>query len=265
MTDEQSVTPETAATEEAVSQDAQTEDQTEAQDGQTEDAPEDAEKRKSRHQKRKEALQRARQEADEAKAAYEAQQEALRKAQAAAQGGAAPKEGDFSSYEEYLVALGAYHAGKTLDKRHTDDLQRQAEERQRAYTEREQARQAEIAATWTEQVAEIRQTHPDFEKVAYSAPIPDHMAEMIATMERGAEVAYALGLDHGLARQLGTLPPYEQAMELARMELRLSGPKPRTQTQAPDPITPVKAKAGATKDPEKMSMAEYRKWRASQK
>lgn len=223
--------------------------------------PDTDDKPKSRHQKRKAAMQAARERADKAERDLQEHKDALSKAKEAAQSGVAPKESDFGTYEEYLVAQGAFTATRALDEREARNMETQEGVRQREAEQAKQQHQAEIQASWNEQVAEIRQTHPDFEKVAYSAPIPDDLALTIAQMDRGAEIAYSLGLDHGKAGYLASLPPIERAMELGRMEAVLSAPKPRNKTTAPDPLNPVGSKAAVSKDPASMSMAEYRAWR----
>ena len=120
-----------------------------------------------------------------------------------------------------------------------------------------QQERAVIAEAWAAQVADAKTRYADFEAVAHHAPISDRVAELVATSDMGADVAYYLGQNHNLARALSTMPLVEAARELGRIEARLSLPKPRTQTNAPDPITPVSGKVGASRDPSKMSMEEY--------
>jgi hypothetical protein len=49
----------------------------------------------------------------------------------------------------------------------------------------------------------------------------------------------------------------EQARAIGRIEASLQAPKPRTETNAPDPISPVKGKVSATRDPNRMSYKDY--------
>jgi hypothetical protein len=53
------------------------------------------------------------------------------------------------------------------------------------------------------------------------------------------------------------MPLVEAARELGRIEARLSLPKPRTQTDAPEPITPVRGKASASLVADNLSMERY--------
>jgi hypothetical protein len=57
------------------------------------------------------------------------------------------------------------------------------------------------------------------------------------------------------------MSPLEQARALGRLEATLTAPTARTETTAPQPISPVKAKGTVTKDPSKMSPQEWRKFR----
>lgn len=222
---------------------------------------EDAEK-KSRHQRRKEQIARAKQEAEAAQKALEDRNEALRKAREQAQtAGQPPKEDEFSSYEEYLVALGSFHSMKSLDQRSQQQMEAEAKETEKTAEQAKKAHRDEVMQSWQDQVAEAKATRPDFEQVVYSMPISDELAFTIAQMDKGAEVAYALATNPATLTQMASMSPIEQAMELGRIEARMSSPKPKTQSTAPDPITPLKGKASPTKDPSKMTPAEYSKWR----
>lgn len=268
MEEQATVAPDQEATPEAVTEEQAETEQTEVEqtEGQSEsETSQDDDAKKTRNQRRKEAMARAHREREEAEQLLREHQDRIRKAQEVAQGSEQPREDKFNSYEEYLVALGAWHAGQTLDQRQEAEMRRQADEYQQQVTQASEREKAEVAQGWADQVVEAKSRYADFENVAYSAPISDAMADIIARMDRGADVAYQLGLDRARAQEIAALPPIQQAMELTRIEVGLNAPKPRTQTQAPDPVAPVKPKASVSKDPEKMSMAEYRKWRAGQK
>ena len=145
--------------------------------------------------------------------------------------------------------------------------------RRRAREERERAQEA--AQTISREVIDDYQSHarafaaqaPDYDAVAHTAPISDPVANLIAMMgEDGPRVAYALGKDHALARELSAMPPQVAAMELGRMAATMRRPQPRVQSKAPPPVAPVTSGGGvSTKDPGDMSPSEYRAWFASQK
>ena len=74
---------------------------------------------------------------------------------------------------------------------------------------------------------------------------------------------YHLGQNRALAAQIAKLPLAEAARAIGRIEASLQAPKPRTETQAPNPIAPVRGSVGATRDPAKMSFAEFKAFRES--
>lgn len=229
-----------------------------------EQSPEDGPK-KSRNQRRKEQMQRLYEEREDLQSKLDAAQAELEQRREAAQQGQPPKEADFGTYEEYLAARSAWQAVRAIDDRQVADQTRALEQQQATIQARQQAHQELVRQNWTEQVADAKTRYADFEAVAYTAPIPESAAPIIAEMDRGADVAYHLGLNPQKAQALARMSPTRQAMELARLEMSLAAPQPRTATQAPDPVTPVKPKAAASTDPAKMSMAEYMAARKSGK
>lgn len=267
MTEEQEVAPEQEATEEVVTEEVA---QEEEQDEQTEaEAPEEegeaeedeASKPKSRHQRRKEQTERYRQEAETWKAkAQEAQAKLSRLSE---HNDPMPKQDDFASYEEYQAALSAHHAMRALDGRQRKETEAEAQAYQREIERVETERKQEIAQEWASQVADARSKYADFEQVAFKAPISEQVADVIMSMDGGTDVAYHLGMNPADAQRISALSPLDAAMELGRIEARLSRPKPRTATQAPNPVSPVRPKASAVKSPSEMTPAEFRKWRES--
>ena len=278
MADEQQVAP-LRATEEAVTPEGASEatENTQGQEkdppaeAETAEKPEQTEEEKSESQKRRDRrkaqLDRLRQEAAEARAEAEKVRERLEKVrERAAQSDKPPKEGDFQDYNEYLVALGAYQASRQMDSRTIEEIEEAQKAQEARIQQLRQQEQAEVAQSWGEQVQEARQKYADFDRVAYSAPISDGVAQMIARSDMGADVAYHLGTNPDLARQLSAMHPIEAARELGRIEARLSLPKPNTVSSAPDPVTPVRPRSSSgMKDPAKMTYAEYREARMAGK
>lgn len=271
MTDEQQVAPETAATEEAVASNEASE-ATENTQGQDQDQPaddkaegeepeaksEDKSEAQKRRERRKAQMQRLQEEAREAERKLQEQETRLRKAQEAAQSNKPPKEADFQDYNEYLVALGAYHAAQRMDTRQTQEIEEASEAEKARLKALQQQQEAELAQSWGEQVADAKQRYADFEQVAFTAPIADHVAQMIAQSDMGADLAYHLGKNRDLAVAISRAHPIEAARELGRLEATLSLPKPNLQSSAPDPVNPVKPKPTGQKPPSKMSFEEYR-------
>lgn len=268
MSEHEAVAPEEEATQEAVAEEVTQEDQHEEGQEAKAETPEGTEDRdgpKSRHQRRKEAMERMRADMLAAEQRAREAEERLREFNEMAGQSAMPKQEDYQSYEEFQAALSAHHAMRAMDDRQKSQIQRDMEARRAEVERAKQQEQAEIAQGWQSQVSEAKQRYSDFEQVAFTAPISQPVAEIVAQMDGGADVAYHLGLNHAEAQRLSNMSPVHAAMELARIEARLQAPAPRTVTNAPEPVKPVRSKASAGKDPEKMSMAEYRKWRAGQK
>lgn len=127
-----------------------------------------------------------------------------------------------------------------------------------------QARErAVIEQSWTAQLAEASTRYADFDAVALSVDVPlsDDMVYLIKTSDSGTDVAYHLGKNHELAAQIAKMNTVEAARAIGWIEASLKQPKPRTATNAPDPINPVRGSAGASRDPSKMSFAEFKAYR----
>lgn len=247
-------------------------EETEGQaDGQTaEPKPEgESEEEKTSAQKRREREKaqklRLRQERDAAVHAAEA--EAARRARIlnAAKEQAPPKESDYTDPLEYVAAKAVWAAGQQLTEREAREIGEREAEARRIAAAKEAEEQALTNQAWASQVAEAKSRYADFEAVALAqdVPVSKAMAHLIQTSEAGADVAYFLGQNKALAMEIAQLNPVEAARAIGRIEATLTTPRPRTSTNAPEPIAPVKGVAGATKDPGKMSFAEYQAWRAA--
>lgn len=265
------MTDEVQVAEEATPEVVQTEvEQTEAPEaaesteGQTNDQPAEGEQpedeispSKARRERRKAELERLRQSEAEANAKLQEYEQRRAKIEQAAKANQPPKESEFADYNDYLMAAGAYHAAKNWDERQIRETDEQINAHKQQLTAVQQQQRAEVAQNWAAQVAEAKAKYADFEQVAFTAPISDDVAEMIAGSDQGADVAYYLGTNRQEAERISRLPPMEKARALGAIEARLSVAPPVTQTKAPAPITPIKGKATAAKDPSKMTMDEY--------
>lgn len=219
---------------------------------------------KARRERRKAELDRLRSEAKQAEAENAKLKEQLAEYERRAKE-APPREADFEDYAEFQAALSAYKSLQALDGREMGRLKAQQEEQQKRTTSIQQQQQRELAQNWAAQVADAKARYADFDAVVgdQTLPITQDMGRMIANSEVGADVAYHLGMNRALAAEIAAMTPIEQAMAIGRLEATVSRPSPRTQSKAPEPIAPVKAKATAAVDPEKMTADEYAKWRAA--
>lgn len=159
---------------------------------------------------------------------------------------------DFPTYEAYLVAAAKREAISGF----RQELAQQAEQAQRMAEQRQQ-----MAAVSEFQVRadDARARYEDFDAVVTdpTTPISPIMAEAIVTAAGGHEVAYYLGRNKQEAARIANLPPLGQAMEIARLEQRLTSAVRRASSAPPPPRT-VSGGAVPGRDPNSAgSYAEY--------
>lgn len=165
-----------------------------------------------------------------------------------------PQESDYADYEDFRLDTALHNR----DQRQADRAINARE--QQAQQAREAAKQ-EAMAVFMESEQDVRAQHADYDHVTRSMPLTDTTLELVMQSDAGPELLYQIGKTPQMAAAFARMDPVSQARELGRLEARLAMPKPKTETSAPDPIKPVKATSRAQKDPSKMTMAEYRKYR----
>ncbi len=233
-------------------------------EGQVETPPAEGqpeEKSESAKRREREKAYRARLQSEAAEAKAEADQAKARR-QAILDAGkqeAAPREADFPDPIEFAAAKAIWGAEQRLTEReakNAGEAAKAAEDKVEAISQRERA---VIAEAWTVQVAEAKARYADFETVAMAndLPVTKSMGELIMTSDQGPDVLYHLGQNRALAAQIAAMNPVEAARAIGRIEATLTTPKPRTETNAPPPISPVRGSAGASLNPDKMSMEDY--------
>lgn len=227
-----------------------------AEGAEPEEKKSDAAKRRER-----EKAYRARLQSEHAEALAKAEQAEARK-RAIVEAGrkeAAPRENDFPDPIEFAAAKAIWGAEQRHREREANGAGEAAEAAKREAQEIQQRERAVIAEAWTAQVADAKTRYVDFEAVALSqdVPVTQAMGEIIATSDVGADVLYHLGQNRALAAQIARLNPVEAARAIGRLEASIQQPKPRTETQAPTPISPVRGSASASLNPDKLSMEDY--------
>lgn len=119
---------------------------------------------------------------------------------------------------------------------------------------------------------------PDFHEVAESPDVIVSMAVAQAIMhsDNGPALQYYLGSNPDEAKRIMTLSPPLQLLEMGRIDSRLATaaqpapvvkkPEPRPISAAPRPITPLSAgdQSPINKDPQSMTMDEYKAYRRGQ-
>lgn len=182
--------------------------------------------------------------------------------------------------EAYADALKAWTAEK---------IQRDTAEKAQREAAAKEAQ--ELARTWNEKQSEIVREVPDYHEViaANSMELPkevyEAVKEAIYAADNGPRVLYELSKDQALADRIARMTPAKAALEIGRMDVRLSAPKkvqeiaPEATTKpvaeiskAPAPIArlnggsaPVSAYKGTDEWPQERSYEEYKRLRAQGK
>ena len=205
-------------------------------------------------------LTRQRGEAERRAIRAEAELEALRKVQQPppAQTIAPPKQSDFASYDEYVKALAEQHARKVAGEA-VQGIVGQFEQ-QNAQRQAEQARDSFLREATTQAKA----ANIDFEDVWDTLTSAPNLSEPVAVAlfesDNKALVAQHLAENPDELERLSFLSPVQAVRELAKLDLQMAKPGPRT-TKAPAPVGTVRGSATPTEDPRRMSMDDYAKWR----
>ena len=209
-------------------------------------------------QKRISELTRARHTAEREAQTLRQQLEAL---QANATPAAEPKQEDFQSYDDFVVARAEFRAAATVDKR-LDTLAKTVQQNQ------SQAEHTARAADWEVKVEDARDKYDDFDDVALNpdVPISNAMAEALGAEENGTDIAYHLGKHPKLSREIAALSPMQAVLRIGKLSAKLAeGPK-RKPTSTPDPVKVLKAPGVAPmKSISQMTQKEYEAARKSGK
>lgn len=133
-----------------------------------------------------------------------------------------------------------------------------------------QEQQRQRIAEYSVKEAEFAKDLPDYYQKAHHSPISETVANMIVAADDGPALAYHIGDNPDVAIRLSQLDPTSAAMELGRISERiaaakLTAPKAPSVTQAPKPVPKIAATDNKVSvDPEKMTDAQFRKWREKQ-
>ena len=161
-----------------------------------------------------------------------------------------PSADQFESVDAYADALAAKKAEQMVRQQ---QAQQQEMETLRAFDERLEA---------------ALDKYDDYQQVVENPmlPISEVMAHTIRASEVGPDVAYWLGSNPKEAARIYKLPPFMQAMEIGRIEARITAEPPvRKTTSAPAPIAPVTSRSGSapsydTTDPRSIKSMSTSEW-----
>ncbi len=211
------------------------------------------EREKRRQAQLREDLQTARAQAAEA----ESRRQAILNAAKAEK---EPKESEFPDPLEYVVAKAAWASEQKATNRQANEAEAETKEAQSRADELMAEERAMLDLHWDEQATEAKGRYKDFDEVVRKQglfPLNSHLGPLVKMSDMAGDLAYHIASDRALHDELVRMSPVDAARHLGRIEATMSGPKPRTSTQAPMPISPVRGQAGATRTPESMSMDEY--------
>lgn len=213
--------------------------------------------RREREKAQKERLRSEREAALEKAAAAEAKRARILDAGSAP---AEPQEKDFADYTEYVAAKAVWKHAKGLTEREASAISEEAQEAKRVAQELEEQERAIAFQAFDEARKDARARYSDYDAVVGQPglfPKNTFLPDLVLHSDYPADVAYEIAKDRNLHDALLKAGPIQASRIIGRIEAQLSLPKPRTQTTAPPPVTPVKAGAAPRPDPANMSYAEY--------
>jgi len=167
-----------------------------------------------------------------------------------------PSRESFDDEDQYLDAKIEWKAQQLLQKQNQEIKQKET-----------YAKQQQQMTKMQESVRDMNfkgiDEFDDYEDIAYSAPITDNVAYLLSDMDNGHKVAYYLGSHPDIAVELNNKTPYRQAIELKKIEEKL------TTKKITNALPPASGQKGSSigvvnKDPANMTPEEYRKWRMPQ-
>lgn len=258
MTEEVGAAPSEAASEEVITEGQPAEATAPEPEPQAEPETEEKELSESakRRERKKEQERRIREELEQARVK-------LARYEAAAAVGKKPDAKDYSDPDAYIAELAGWSAAQRI-------AQDRVNEASMNVRQIEELRKAERAANFQAAKEEVAKQYTDFDAAlhaaAYGGFVSQPLSEMLLESDVSAHLAYHLGKNPTEAARISqigaTLGPLAMAREVAALEARFTAPKPKTVTSAPAPLSPVKPAGTAMKDPESMTMDEYRAARA---
>lgn len=281
MTDEQTPAPEAGdvvvqseATEQAPAAEApeSTKGQEQSQPAEDSTSEDEISKSKARRERRKAAAERTQQELEALRKQLAESDAEIERMKGSVER-PAPRQEDFDNYDDYVAERAAWAARRGMAEDSVARLEREKEDRTKR-VEEAQTRSAEAAReNWAAQVEEGKTRYADFEEVVLkpqSIGMTREMQAVAMASDRGADIVYHIATNPDVAAHLVQMQKRHPALMAGAMQmlervLPNAHPQPKTQTTAPDPVTPVKAKSGGQKPAKDMSMAEYRAARAAGK
>lgn len=163
---------------------------------------------------------------------------------------APPDINDFTDFNEWARANAEF-----IRTQATRELQQQFVQQQ------QYARQAEVATHFESKASAYAAENPGFDErfTAFTQAFqpPREVAEAIALSDQGPAVFDYLAQHWDEADRIFRMPLHLAAVQIGRIEERLSRPNPRPVTKAPTPAPVLGGGSTSQKDPARMSDAEW--------
>ncbi len=170
-----------------------------------------------------------------------------------------PKREDFPDDVSFVDALADFRATERIKEFETKRVRESAEQAEkRVFTD--------ALSKHERLVEQMRKEVPDYDEIVGNEDlnISQPVAQAILMSDAGPKLALYLGKNPAEADRLSNLSPYLAAMELGKLEAKLSAPTAKTISNAPAPLNPVASGKALVADLAKMSQEEYEKYRAKQ-
>lgn len=174
-----------------------------------------------------------------------------------------PDESKFDSYAEFKAAERKFFSDLADYKA---EMKIQARDKAKA-TEAEAAKtrekQAEVRESWAKRLEAAHEAHPDLEDLLEEdLPTTPTMQEFLMASVHGGEMLHHLASHPEECRRIASLSPRGAEIALARIEDEISAKTPSTTpqkrtTSAPAPLQPLKGTGTVSRDPSKLSDAEW--------
>lgn len=229
----------------------------EAEQGQEPERDEQGRFAGKKAQERINELTRARRQAERERDYYRQQAEQRQPEQTHAQSTKPPAFEDFNDLNEWGKAIAEQATRQASEVAVQEFVQRQ-----------QQANQQQAFGSYEARERDYSAKHPEyrdaFETLQSSVRYGQEVLEVLADSEHGPALVHYLGEHLDEADRLQRLPPHKAAVEIARIEARISAPKTKPVSKAPAPAPVLGGGGAANQDPERMTTDEWLAWRRNQ-
>lgn len=159
-----------------------------------------------------------------------------------------PKMEQFSNVEDYVEAVSDWKFNQR------DQIN---QKQQQEYNYQQNLAKTEKLYAQAEKI-------PGFDRDTFDAlPLTPVIAQTIVDSDVPAKLMAHLVNNPEEIDRIISLPPARQAVEIGKLEAKLSTIAPVKPSKAPEPIEPIGSKGSSSKSPDDMSPAEFAKWRQS--